>query len=1079
MNTMNRRSRIAVCALASILPGFGPAWADPQGGKIVGGSGSIRQTNGSTMVTQTSPNLSLNWSSFNLDPGQNIRFVQPDSRSIALNRISGLEPSRIFGQLNANGQVFLINPNGILFGKAAQVNVGALVASSHDISDADFAARRFRFESSGSGGSIVNQGQLNAFEGGSISLLGQRVSNQGIIRARLGQVTLASGQAITLDLSGDGLICIAPYQSGMQALVSNPGRIEANGGQVWLSAHSASTLLRSVVNQDGVIEATSLPGRPGKIMLDAGTQGTTQVSGSLLLQGAQAGMQTGTPGGELTVVGKSIDFGSANISAAQLSATSSAIKLGAAVFNISNSLTLNADRTAVLLGAADTAGNSGGNGGNGSSSSTDYTLSQADISKLQAAAIPNIAIAAWGAPMILAGPLNLAGSKLDLSADSFSDGNTQNRPISAEGISFRAWRGNVGASGENNAIDVLTPRLALVGNHDNQAFIKAAPGALQLLRTDLGQGTLALEVAGPLTQAGPLVAGKLNLINRAGASDLGNADNHLAAVGAISQSGGALLLRNQADNLLLGPITADTGLAISNSGSITVNQPLSAGYGNLSLLAIGSRADIVLNAGVKASLASAGMITLSAGGNFINHADARAVNPGLGNFVIFSTHPSHDITDGILPGFVRYGQPQNTGVSQSGNGFVYAQDLPLPTKGPAPPPGHPADLPPAAQPDSADASMAAAASPKGPGKNPGSIAQPNKPNMPNKPGPQWPAASTPTPAATGLPAIAPANNAGPRLASAENPHRPHLAHNPQAFKAAMKKLRAEEAAIYKEAIAILQKNPHVADVPRCSKHSGRACIPRPVDLSRLPPNGQHDIKRRVAYLIGNNDYSGKIAKLTTPINDVTEIGQILQRKFGYEVHILTNASREQMIDLLKSLSENHQPDESVLLFYAGHGKLVSKTNMAYWIPVDASSYRPDSWLSNSDINHFLAAIPARQVLLVSDSCYSGTLVKEMNLNYAKSLKREQILARRSVTVISSGGEELVSDAGKEQHSIFAWNFIEQLRQTKDNTVGAALFEKISQGVRAEYPQRPRYGTALNAGHMGGDFLLDMKSEPPQ
>src|SRR6185369_13645824 len=158
----------------------------------------------------------------------------------------GPDPSSILGSLSANGKVFLVNPNGILFGQGAQVNVGGLVASTLNITDADFMAGRYNFSGSGTG-TVVNRGSINA-DGGYVALLGASVSNEGTIAAKLGTVILAAGKAMTLDVAGDGLLNLTVNEGAVNALVQNGGLIRADGGNVLLTAKSAGSLLQSAVN---------------------------------------------------------------------------------------------------------------------------------------------------------------------------------------------------------------------------------------------------------------------------------------------------------------------------------------------------------------------------------------------------------------------------------------------------------------------------------------------------------------------------------------------------------------------------------------------------------------------------------------------------------------------------------------------------------------------------------------------------------------------------------------------------------------------------------------------------------------
>ncbi|MCQ9379741.1 filamentous hemagglutinin N-terminal domain-containing protein [Methyloversatilis sp. XJ19-49] len=274
----------AGCALKALTLSLLMAFAAnvhalPVDGTVVAGSATIIREAGSMTIHQNSPNVALNWQSFNIGSGQRVDFVQPDSSSVALNRVLGADPSSILGSLNANGKVFLVNPSGIVFGQGASVNVGGLVASTLDINDVDFMAGKYRF--TGNGGTVRNEGSINA-DGGHVALLGATVSNQGVIVARLGTVTLAAGKSVTLDVAGDNLIKVSVDQGAVRALVENGGLIQADGGQVLLSAQAAGDLLQTVVNNTGVIRAQTIDSRDGTIRLLGDMQtGTVNVGGTL------------------------------------------------------------------------------------------------------------------------------------------------------------------------------------------------------------------------------------------------------------------------------------------------------------------------------------------------------------------------------------------------------------------------------------------------------------------------------------------------------------------------------------------------------------------------------------------------------------------------------------------------------------------------------------------------------------------------------------------------------------------------------------------------------------------------------
>ncbi|NNM52050.1 MAG: filamentous hemagglutinin N-terminal domain-containing protein, partial [Pseudomonadales bacterium] len=223
------------------------AWALPQGGQVVAGQATIAQTPQSMTVTQSSSKAIINWSSFGIAGTESVDFVQPGTSSVILNRVIGQDPSQIYGHLTANGQVFLVNPNGILFAKGASVDVGGLAASTLNVSDSNFLAGKFSFTGN-SQANVDNQGQIQTSDAGYVALLGAHVSNEGRITARLGSVALAAGQGITLDLANDGLLTLSVDQGTYQALVANGGIIEADGGQVLLTTQAAQSMLDTVVN---------------------------------------------------------------------------------------------------------------------------------------------------------------------------------------------------------------------------------------------------------------------------------------------------------------------------------------------------------------------------------------------------------------------------------------------------------------------------------------------------------------------------------------------------------------------------------------------------------------------------------------------------------------------------------------------------------------------------------------------------------------------------------------------------------------------------------------------------------------
>ncbi|MCK9389554.1 MAG: YDG domain-containing protein, partial [Sulfuritalea sp.] len=276
-NKGHKRGLVAAAILAACAL---PAHALPTGGAVSAGTGTIGTAGNVMTVNQSSARLAIDWSSFNIAAAETVNFVQPSASAIALNRVLGSDASAIYGKLNANGQVFLLNPNGILFGRGAEVNVGGLVASTLALSNADFMAGRFRF--AGTAGSVTNEGTLTAADGGYVALLGGQVSNRGTLTARLGNVALAASSDVTLDFAGDGLVSVQVNQGTVNALAENKQLIRADGGNVLLTARAADALIQAVVNNEGVIEARTVENRGGVIKLMGDMQnGTVNVAGTL------------------------------------------------------------------------------------------------------------------------------------------------------------------------------------------------------------------------------------------------------------------------------------------------------------------------------------------------------------------------------------------------------------------------------------------------------------------------------------------------------------------------------------------------------------------------------------------------------------------------------------------------------------------------------------------------------------------------------------------------------------------------------------------------------------------------------
>ena len=283
-------------------------YALPHGGTVVGGSAQIMQPDPlTTQISQTSGSAIINWNGFSIDVNELVRFIQPGADSVALNRVTGADPSVILGQMVANGRVFLVNPNGVVFAPGSSVDVGSLLATTFDISDGDFMAGKYNFaQSEGKGASyVINRGEIKVADNGFVFLVAPGVGNEGLVIANIGKVVLGSGRNLTINFDGDMLISYAvsgtvaekiagPDGAPLASAVSNTGRITANGGEVLLTGDAANEIVSSVVNQEGIIEAGSLVSSGGTVKLIGRGDGIVQNKGEIDVSATEAGAEAGS-----------------------------------------------------------------------------------------------------------------------------------------------------------------------------------------------------------------------------------------------------------------------------------------------------------------------------------------------------------------------------------------------------------------------------------------------------------------------------------------------------------------------------------------------------------------------------------------------------------------------------------------------------------------------------------------------------------------------------------------------------------------------------------------------------------------
>ncbi|SFK50096.1 beta strand repeat-containing protein [Methylocapsa palsarum] len=307
-------ARLTLALLASTALNGGAAFAQslPTGGRTASGSVTISPPSGNTLnIRQSSQGAIVNWQGFSIGQGNSVNIHQPNSSAALLNRVTGSTPSTIAGRLNANGQVYLVNPNGVAITKTGVVKASGFVASTLGVSDGDFLSGKgkLKFKGAGASKAVTNDGVIRVGRGGYAALIGGTISNTGKILAPMGKVGLGSGEAATLDFSGNGFLKVAAPTnfSGKAALVSTTGTIRADGGLVVIEAATAREMARNAVNIGGLVQARSIGGHSGAIVIGAGPGGAVNVSGAL-----DASSISGK-GGRIAITGREIALRSATV----------------------------------------------------------------------------------------------------------------------------------------------------------------------------------------------------------------------------------------------------------------------------------------------------------------------------------------------------------------------------------------------------------------------------------------------------------------------------------------------------------------------------------------------------------------------------------------------------------------------------------------------------------------------------------------------------------------------------------------------------------------------------------------------
>jgi hypothetical protein len=237
-----------------------------------------------------------------------------------------------------------------------------------------------------------------------------------------------------------------------------------------------------------------------------------------------------------------------------------------------------------------------------------------------------------------------------------------------------------------------------------------------------------------------------------------------------------------------------------------------------------------------------------------------------------------------------------------------------------------------------------------------------------------------------------------------------------------------------------------------------------------------------ALIIGNDDYVA-YPDLKTPVADAKSLDVLLRGRYGFKTKLLINANRHAIMSALNEMNQKLTEQDNLLIYYAGHGEIDSKSQSAYWLPVDAEAGNAANWISSQSITEYLSIMPARHIMVVADSCYSGALTGSAVAKLPDGMeesKRQRwlkaMIGRKARTVLTSGGVKPVMDQGGGQHSVFANAFLNILRSNKRVIEDYDIFRDVSNQVRvsasrAGFEQVPQYAPLQHAGHEGSPFFF--------
>jgi filamentous hemagglutinin family protein len=570
------RPKVAALAVAACFSGA--TLANPTAPTVVHGTASFSQA-GNILNVTNSHNAIINWGSFSIGVNELTKFIQPSALSAVLNRVTGQDPSAILGALQSNGRVFLLNPNGIVFGAGSQINVAGLVASTLNMSNADFLAGRMNFTDGAGAGSVVNQGSINA-SGGPVYMVGNAVTNNGIITSPGGEVVLAAGNSVELVNPGTPNLRVEIQADNNEA--RNLGSVVADAGRIGIYA--------GLIKQGGVINANSAVAEGGRIMLKS-TKRTDLEAGSVT-------SARGSSGGEIKVL-SDMSQGVVNV-AGNLDASSNAVSaLGNGGFIDTSAATVNIADSALVTASA----SNGGIRGKWLIDPTNFSINSGNVTGLVAA-------------------LNSAGSGTDVDVQTV--GNNGGSIFVDTSVT---WNSDAHlrliAHGDVNVLNAISSSGLVAGVKLyagwNDTFSSGVPNVgysgIIDIQDSINTGGFIQMVAGAgisQTSAGVLTTPRLLAISN-GPVNLTAANNQIGIVAGGSV--GQFSLKNVV-NLEVGPVGGVNGILVNGAspglhalvnldvtGTLTVNQNVQAQGASSGLFAAGGNATT--------TLASTGAMTIN------------------------------------------------------------------------------------------------------------------------------------------------------------------------------------------------------------------------------------------------------------------------------------------------------------------------------------------------------------------------------------------------------------------------------------------------------------------------------------